>query len=397
MTNIILINIICVILINVVKGSTNKMFTQSYGLSLFYFPDKEYVLNLANQIDITNELNSFTFMNKYQYNCEINSQTYKLNEKGTNNSFSFQATCNDSIPIFVYYDLTNISQVSISITNTLNRELKTFTSLQVKEHLYLLQLFLHSSLIAFLIVCCGLYISFYGYCHVARSTSIIIMFILYTLVEEIYEKTDYISETKELGVFVFIFTIIICGALSILIYLKGTKFYPFFYGFTFIYTITKFFIYLIPISYYSYSFYYLYTGISILLSFTIGGAACLITKKYLCYVYLITSSFIGSYFTICGLSYLVGGLLYAKVKIDYYYNDDVKLKDDKNMLYLIIYSIQIVITILFQLFQLLFDYKTLNKEKFHPTFNLIGPVDSDEDESNSLGPSNLISENKSLI
>ena len=63
MTNIILLNIVAVILINIVKGECtgiNRMFTQSNGLSLFYFPDKEYVLNLTNQK--YHSLNRFIFI-----------------------------------------------------------------------------------------------------------------------------------------------------------------------------------------------------------------------------------------------------------------------------------------------------------------------------------------------
>ena len=74
----------------------------------------------------------------------------------------------------------------------------------------------------------GLFISFYGFSQIGRVITLLIMFALYILIEEIYEKTEYISETKELGVFVFIFTIIIGGALGVLIILKGSGIYPFF-------------------------------------------------------------------------------------------------------------------------------------------------------------------------
>ena len=401
MTIIILLNLFYVVLINVVKGECtgiNQMFAQSYGLSLFYFPDKEYVLNLTNQIDITNKIDSFLFThNSKQYNCSINKETFQLNEKGTNNSFSFSANCNDStIPIDILFDLTNTSNVSISIKNKETKDvLKSYSSLNVQEHLYLMQYLLQSSLLSYLIILCGLFISFYGYSNIGRVITFIIMFALYILIEEIYEKTEYISETKELGVFVFIFTIIIGSALGILVILKGAGCYPFFSGFTFIYTITKVFIYLIPIPYSSYSFYYLYTGISILFSFVIGIACCIIKKDYLCYVYLITSAFIGSYFTICGLSYQVGGLIYAKVKIDYQYNN-IKLQSDKKVLYFIVYIIGVIIGILYQFLQLSSEINktSLYDGKYNPSISLTNSSDfivARKVNRNSFRPSKPIS------
>ena len=406
MTNIILLNIVAVILINIVKGECtgiNRMFTQSYGLSLFYFPDKEYVLNLTNQIDITHSIDSFLFtFNNTQYNCSINKTSYQLNEKGINNSFSFDGSCNErneqKIPINVNFDLTNTSNVSIRIMNTKkNEELKSYSSLNVHEHLYLMQYLLQSSFLSFAIICCGLFISFYGFSQIGRVITLLIMFALYILIEEIYEKTEYISETKELGVFVFIFTIIIGGALGVLIILKGSGIYPFFYGFSFVFSITKVFIYLIPIPYSSYSFYYFYTGISILFSFVIGIALCMLKKDYLCYVYLLTSSFIGAYITTCGLSYQVGGLIYAKVKIDYHY--DNKLINDKKLLYCLVYIIGIIIGILYQFFQLSFNINknALYEEKYNPIISLTHSSDfivtrkSDEVNRNSFRPSKPIS------
>ena len=72
--------------------------------------------------------------------------------------------------------------------------------------------------------------------------------------------------------------------------------------------------------------------------------------------------------TTCGLSYQVGGLIYAKVKIDYHY--DNKLINDKKLLYCLVYIIGIIIGILYQFFQLSFN---INKNAlYEEKYNQIG-------------------------
>ena len=268
--------------------------------------------------------------------------------------------------------------------------------------MYPMQYFLESnnhifSIIKFILLFSGIYISLYGHSNNFLVSTIFIQSFLFILVEEIYEAfPNEIIIDERLGMFLFIFSLIIGGALGILFNLKLSKSLPFIYTFSSLFTVSRILIYLLPFlgcvdSQKRELFYYSYQAISIVIAIFISTAILYSKSSIQKFTYLVTSSIIGPYIIICGLSYIVGGIVFIKIKM--YFEENELSFNSKNE-YIFIYLSFFILSITFQLFHKSFDirkekideeieqFKKMNSNDTSSSLNYIRPRLSTEMENN---------------
>ena len=370
--------------------------TTSIGISKFYFSDELFYFitktnPLFQNITINNTSQGITINSSDT--CKVDLDSFELGD----NIFSFNLNCKEKNTM--KYNFT-----SKNVTFTYNSKNYTYNYTEAFSYqIFTMQLFLESSkgifsVIKFIVLFSGLYVSFYGYCHIFAVSTLFIQYFLFILVEEIYEiwfRTTIVEE-ETIGMFLFIFSLIIGGAFGILFNLKLPKSLPFIYTFSAVFCLSKILIYLLP--YHSLAkiyFYYLFG--SIVLAAMISSAILYSSPGIKKNSFLFTSSIIGPYLVICGLSYIAGGIIYIKIRNNF--NDGELQSDNKNE-YLIIYISLFIISVLFQFFQKSFEiskskleeekeeFKKMNSNDTSNSINIAKPRLSTEME-NTFRPSDV--------
>ena len=369
----------------------------SVGLSKFYYADKLFYLTLKEPkfknltIDIDKDSQNIT-INQYD-KCKVDTTTFNLQQ---NKTFTFNLTCGDNSNNTLEYYL-NTFTINFIYNNIKYPSINNDTNFSYK--MYPMQYFLESnnhifSIIKFILLFSGIYISLYGHSNNFLVSTIFIQSFLFILVEEIYEAfPNEIIIDERLGMFLFIFSLIIGGALGILFNLKLSKSLPFIYTFSSLFTVSRILIYLLPFRDYVNSelSYYLYLAISIVIAIFISTAILYSKSSIQKYMYLVTSSIIGPYIIICGLSYIVGGIVFIKIRM--YFEENELSFNSKNE-YIFIYLSFFILSITFQLFHKSFDirkekideeieqFKKMNSNDTSSSLNYIRPRLSTEMENN---------------
>ena len=373
--------------------------TTSVGLSKFYYADKLFYLTLEEpkfeklNIVIDKDSKTITISKDDKDDiCKINTTTFDLQSQ--DKIFQFNVTCNNDTINTFQYNL-NASTINFTYNNKTNLANKEFS-----YQIYTMQYFLESnnsifSIIKFIILFSGIYVSFYGHSSNFLVITLFIQYFLFILVEELYEAfSELIIVSEILGMFLFIFSLIIGGALGILFNLKLPKSLPFIYTFSAVFSISKIFIYSLPFSnilrQYDIELSYLsYLAISIVIAIIISTAVLYSNPDIKKYSYLVSSSITGPYIIICGLSYIVGGIVYIKIRLHV-----EKIPSDSKNEYFIIYLSLFVLSITFQLFHKSFEirkeqkkeeteqYKKMNSNDTSSSMNYIRPRLSTEMENN---------------
>lgn len=356
------------------------------GISKFYSGDKIYFFNADeptfSNLSITEQSEKIIINNNDT--CTVSLTSLAINDT----FFTFNLSCineNNTME----YDLKN-KKVNF-IYKSQNYSYNYTQNEQFSYQIFTMQFFLEStrgvfSIIKFMVLFSGLYVSFYGYCNNFTVSTLFIQYFLFILVEEIYEnvfKTTVI-DNEIIGMFLFIFSLIIGGALGILFNLKFPKSLPFIYTFSAVFCVSKILIYLLPYQSLAKN-YYTYLFSSIVLAVMISIAVLYSSPRVKKNSFLLTSSVIGAYLIICGVSYTVGGIIFIKIRNNF---DEGQLPSDDKIKYLIIYFSFLIISVIFQFFQQTFD---TSKSKLDAEKEEFKKMNSN-DTSNSINKPRLSTE-----
>lgn len=371
----------------------NSELAYNKGLSFFFYPDKYYYLKLNwnnsnNQItfkqgdisiSIDEQSNNFIlhYNNNSTKNHSVKKASFEVSTK--KKTFTFNSS-DDSLMVNISLNdkTMNITEINKNDENKVNKYYISHQFNNSEEGLFIMQSGLEATnnfnLIALLIVISGVFVSYYGKSWQRISICLYMIYALYILVEDIFEESHFVNDSKEICMFLVIFAIIIGGGLGIFLVKKLVNHFRLFIGFAFGYSLSKAILYLFILPYAKYTkvFHYTYFAISLLLSVVIAIISQCKKFKHTDLILIIAFSCIGSYILMSGLSFYLGGLIFSKIIMTFYQMVDTEkdmsfLKsNNNNIFYLLFYIFNFILSILFNLLSKTYEiskFKLKEEEK----------------------------------